>query len=112
MPEPNSMLYYDGQDYPTLTKYLDFVLPMVYKGNYHQNAAWIQSITKWFVDNSNGAQVWTGLQSYRSDDDITYLPVSELAGDAQAALNGGARGVVMFRWGVTNFINFNNLKIH
>ena len=112
MPEPNSMLYYDGQDYPTLTKYLDFVLPMVYKGNYHQNAAWIQSITKWFVDNSNGAQVWTGLQSYRSDEDITYLPVSELAGDAQAALNGGARGVVMFRWGVTNFINFNNLKVH
>ena len=111
MPEPNSMLYYDGQDYPTLTKYLDFVLPMVYKGNYNQNTQWIQSITKWFVDNSNGAQVWTGLQAYRSDDDITRLPVSELSGDAQASLNGGARGVVMFRWGVTNFINFNNLKV-
>ena len=112
MPEPDNMLYYDGQDYPTLTKYLDLVLPMVYKGNYHQNTAWIQSITKWFVDNSNGAQVWTGLQSYRSDDDVTRLSVSELSGDAQASLNGGARGVVMFRWGVTNFINFNNLKVH
>lgn len=110
MPEPGNMLYYDGQDYPTLTRYLDFVLPMVYKGNYHQSTAWIQSISKWFVDNSNGAQVWTGLQAYRSDDDITNLPVSELFGDAQAALNGGARGVVMFRWGVTNFINFNDLK--
>ncbi|MBE6505776.1 MAG: hypothetical protein E7Z73_08595 [Methanobrevibacter millerae] len=111
MPEPDSMIYYYGQDYSTLTKYLDFVLPMVYKGNYNQNTAWIQSISKWFVDNSNGAQVWTGLQAYRSDNDITRLPVSELSGDAQAALNGGARGVVMFRWGVTNFINFNNLKI-
>ena len=30
MPEPNNMLYYDGQDYSTLTKYLDFVLPMIY----------------------------------------------------------------------------------
>lgn len=112
MPEPNNMLYYDGQDYPTLTKYLDLVLPMVYKGNYHQNTEWIQSITKWFVDNSNGAQVWTGLQAYRSDDDVTRLSVSELAGDSQASLNGGARGVVMFRWGVTNFINFNNLKVY
>ena len=111
MPEPDNMLYYDGQDYPTLTKYLDCVLPMVYKGNYHQNTAWIQSITKWFVDNSNGAQVWTGLQAYRSDDDVTRLLVSELTGDAQASLNGGGRGVVMFRWGVTNFINFNDLNV-
>ena len=111
MPEPNNMLYYDGQDYPTLTRYLDLVLPMVYKGNYHQNTAWIQSITKWFVDNSNGAQVWTGLQAYRSDDDVTRLSISELSGDAQASLNAGARGVVMFRWGVTNFINFNSLKV-
>ena len=111
MPEPSNMLYYDGQDYSTLTKYLDFVLPMVYKGNYNQNTQWIQSITKWFVDNSNGAQVWTGLQAYRSDDDITRLSVSELTGDAQASLNGGARGVVMFRWGVTNFINFNSLNV-
>jgi hypothetical protein len=111
MPEPNNMLYYDGQDYPTLTRYLDLVLPMVYKGNYHQNTAWIQSITKWFVDNSNGAQVWTGLQAYSSDDDVTRLSMSELSGDAQASLNAGARGVVMFRWGVTNFINFNSLKV-
>ncbi len=111
MPEPSNMLYYDGQDYSTLTKYLDFVLPMVYKGNYEQNTQWIQSITKWFVDNSNGAQVWTGLQAYNSDEDVTRLSVSELSGDAQASLNGGASGVVMFRWGVTNFINFNNLKV-
>ena len=111
MPEPNNMLYYDGQDYSTLTKYLDFVLPMIYKGNYNQGTAWIKSTTKWFVDNSNGAQVWSGLQAYRSDDDITRLSVSELTGDAQASLDGGARGVVMFRWGVTNFINFNSLKM-
>ncbi|MBR6023991.1 MAG: hypothetical protein IK044_03360 [Methanobrevibacter sp.] len=112
MPEPDRMLYYDGQDYATLSRYLDAVLPMVYKGNYHQDTAWIQSMTKWFVDNSNGAEVWTGLQAYRSDDDVTRLSVSELSGDAQAALNAGARGVVMFRWGVTNFINFNSLKVH
>ena len=111
MPEPNSMLYYDGQDIPTLSKYLDVIIPMIYKGNYHQNTAWIQSTTKWFVDNSNGAQIWSGLQAYRSDDNIAKLPVSELSGDSQACLNAGARGVIMFRWGVTNFINFNDLKL-
>ena len=111
MPEPSMMNYYYGQDIPTISKYLDVIMPMVYKGNYGKNTAWIQSVTKQFVDMSNGAQIWTGLQSYRSDDDITKLGYNELFKDAQAALNGGARGVVMFRWGVTNFINFNDLKI-
>lgn len=111
MPEPNSMLYYDGQDIPTISKYLDVIVPMIYKGNYNQNTAWIQSITKWFVEHSNGAQIWSGLQTYGSDTDVSKLSVAELSGDAQACLNGGASGVIMFRWGVTNFINFNNLKL-
>ena len=111
MPEPSSMIYYYGQDIPTISKYLDAILPMVYKGNYEKNTAWIQSTTKWFVQNSNGAEIWTGLQAYVSDDDITKIPISELTGDAQAALNGGAKGVIMFRWGVSNFIDFNTLKM-
>lgn len=111
MPEPNSMLYYDGQDIPTISKYLDVIVPMIYKGNYNQNTEWIQSITKWFVSHSNGAQIWSGLQTYGSDTDISKLSVAELSADAQACLNGGASGVIMFRWGVTNFINFNNLKM-
>lgn len=110
MPEPSSMKYYYGQDIPTISKYLDAILPMVYKGNYEAGTSWIRSTTKWFVDNSNGAQIWTGLQAYASDDDVTKLSVSELTGDAQTSLNAGAKGVVMFRWGVTNFINFNSLK--
>ena len=109
MPEPGMMTYYYGQDIPTISKYLDVITPMVYKGNYGKNTAWIQQTTKWFVDNSNGAQIWTGLQAYVSDEDISKLSYSELFGDAQASLNGGARGVAMFRWGVTNFINFNDL---
>lgn len=109
MPEPDMMLYYYGQDIPTISKYMDFLVPMVYKGNYGKNTAWIQETTQWFVDNSNGAQIWTGLQTYRSDDDITVLGYNELFNDAQAGLNGGARGITMFRWGLTNYINFNSL---
>ena len=109
MPEPDMMLYYYGQDIPTISKYLDIIVPMVYKGNYEKNTAWIQETTKWFVDNSNGAQVWTGLQTYRSDNDITVLSYNELFNDAQAGLNGGARGITMFRWGLTKYINFNKL---
>lgn len=111
MPEPGMMIYYYGQDIPTISKYLDILVPMVYKGNYGKNTAWIQETTRWFVENSNGAQVWTGLQTYRSDNDITLLGYNELFNDAQAALNGGARGITMFRWGLVNHINFNALKM-
>ena len=109
MPETTSNAYYYGQDMATISKYMDVVIPMIYKGNYKADSAWITKTAKWFVDNSNGAQVWAGLQGYESDDDVTKLSSSEIKSDSQAALNGYASGVVIFRWGVTNLVNFNTL---
>ena len=109
MPEPSSMKYYYGQDISTLSKYLDAMIPMVYKGNYHAGSSWIKSITAQFVKKSNGAEVWTGLQAYRSDSNINKLSVSELLKDARAASDGGATGIILFRYGLTNYINFNKI---
>ena len=106
MPEPSSMEYYYGQDIKTMTKYLDVIVPMVYKGNYNQGTSWIQKTTAAFVKQSSGAQVWTGLQSYKSDSNPTKLSSSELLKDAAAASAGGAAGVILFRWGLTNYFNF------
>ena len=111
MPEKNDAYVY-GQDIPVISKYLDIIVPMAYKGNYNSGTSWISSITQWFVENSNGAAIWVGLQTYVSDNDITKLSASELSNDAQAAYNGGASGVMMFRWGVCNFIDFNKLNTH
>lgn len=111
MPEKNDIYYY-GQDISTLSKYLDVIVPMVYKGNYKSGTSWISSITQWFVETSNGAAIWVGLQTYASDSNVTKLPVSELFNDAQTAYNAGASGVMMFRWGVTNFIDFNKLDTY
>ena len=110
MPEPSYSIYYYGQDYSKLTKYLDLVIPMVYKGNYKSGTSWISSTTKWFVDNSKGAQVWVALQAYKSDDDVTKLPMSELNNDIKTTLNAGASGVLLFRYGLSNFPNFKNFK--
>ncbi|MBR3139558.1 MAG: hypothetical protein IKF11_01645 [Methanobrevibacter sp.] len=106
MPEPSMMEYYYGQDIKAMSKYLDVILPMVYKGNYNQNRAWIKSVTKTFVEQSKGAQIWTGLQSYRSDSDTTVLSQSELLKDATVAKAGGAKGVIMFRFGLCRNFNF------
>ena len=109
MPEPSSMKYYYAQDIPTISKYLDALVPMVYKGNYHRNAEWIKSTTQIFEKQSKKAQIWTGLQAYRSDSHVTKLPAKELKNDASAAIAGGADGVILFRFGLFNFINFNEV---
>ena len=106
MPEPDMMDYYYGQDIPTMTKYLDSIVIMAYKGNYEKDASWIGDVTRTFVSQSNGAQVWTGLQAYQSDSNVVRLAHSELLNDAKVAVSAGAKGVVLFRIGVTNLLNF------
>jgi hypothetical protein len=106
MPEPSAMTYYYGQDVSTMSKYADALIPMVYKGNYHQTRSWITSVTKAFVSQSNGAQIWTGLQSYHSDDNVKKLSHSTLIKDSKAAMKGGAKGVILFRIGISHYLNF------
>ena len=109
MPEPSSMKYYYGQDVPTLSKYTDALLPMVYKGNYHQTRGWITSVTKAYVTQSSGAQIWTGLQSYHADNNVLKLSQKSLVKDSKAAMKGGAKGVILFRIGIS--CNFNFKKV-
>lgn len=111
MPEPNDMKHYYGQDVPTISKYLDVIVPMIYKGNYHASSKWIKKTTKAFVKKTKGSLIWAGLQTYHSDSNIKKLSYTSLFKDAKAAKNGGAKGVVMFRWGLTKYINFKKLKI-
>ena len=106
MPEPSGMKYYYGQDIKTMGKYLDAILPMVYKGNYHAGTKWIKSVTKTFEKQSKKAKIWTGLQTYRSDASLKKIPAKELMGDVRAAVNGGANGVILFRYGLYSNINF------
>ena len=108
MPEPSSNKYYYGQDVPEMTKYLDMIVPMVYKGNYGKGSTWIHDVTSALVKQSNGAIVLTGLQGYYSDSKVKSLPVSQLINDADYAGMGGASGVVIFRYTLFNMIDFNN----
>lgn len=110
MPEPDMAMYYYGQDIPYLSKYLDIIIPMVYKGNYQQDRQWIKDTASYYVSHSNGAQVWVGLQGYVSDYDETILTVQELTADAQAALDANSDGVVVFRYTYAPLIDAKTLN--
>jgi len=100
MPEKASNAYYYGQDYTKLAEYLDVLVPMAYRGNYNTGTSWIRNVTAYIKSKSLNAQVWTGIQTYRSDDDVTPLPADELRADINAVLSGGADGYALFRYGL------------
>ena len=106
MPEPSGMKYYYGQDIKTMGKYLDAIVPMVYKGNYNAGRTWIKWVTQTLNKQSSKAKIWTGLQTYGSDSNLGKLSAKELLGDSQAAALGGANGIILFRFGLFNFFDF------
>lgn len=105
MPE-NDAEYYYGQDFSELGKYLNFIIPMQYKGNYSAGTSWLASTTR---DFSSKATIWSGLQSYKSDDDTSLLSKEELKNDVRTCMSNGAKGVIIFRYGLSENIDFDGV---
>ncbi|MDO5836839.1 MAG: putative glycoside hydrolase, partial [Methanobacterium sp.] len=98
MPEGAANAYYYGQDYAKLSNYLDFLVPMIYEGNYNEDNDWITSATAYIVSHSTKPVV-AGLQTYQSDNNLVALSVKEINQDIQSALSGGSSGFALFRYG-------------
>lgn len=103
MPENEDDKKYYGQDISALGKIVDAIIPMQYKGNYSSGSSWLASTTKYF---SKYATVWSGLQTYKSDDDPTQLSAKELLTDSKTCINNGAKGAILFRYGLSPNVNF------
>ena len=106
MPEQNCKHDY-GQDIEALGKIVDAIVPMEYKGNYKAGTDWLKSTTKFF---SSKAKIWSGLQSYKSDDNPVALSSKEILNDAKTCLTNGAKGVMLFRYGLSPNVNFTSLQ--
>ncbi|MCC7563448.1 MAG: hypothetical protein KO275_02960 [Methanobacterium sp.] len=106
MPECSINGYYYGQDYAALSEYLDFLVPMIYKGNYNQDTAWIGTTTKWIVEHSSKPVV-AGLQVYESDSNVKKLSAAEINQDIQSATSNGSSGYALFRYGLVDKAFFN-----
>lgn len=112
MPEINMLEPVYGIEYSEISKYFDVVMPLAYRGKFNQDSDWVKYITEYFVNNSHGSEVWTGLQGYVSDyDKNNLLPIVELNNDTISALNGGAKGVIMSKINNCPNMDFNNLTV-
>jgi methionine-rich copper-binding protein CopC len=102
MPEDADNNYYYGQDYDLLSKYLDFLSPMIYVGNYNESASWIGTTVKYIESQANGKPVVAILQAYGSDSNTTPITTSQLDLDIKTAVNNGSDGYELFRYGLIN----------
>ena len=98
MPECAANAYYYGQDYAVLSNYLDFLVPMIYKGNYNEDTDWITTTTAYIVNHST-KPVIAGLQTYKSDNNLVAISADEINQDIKSAISGGSSGFVLFRYG-------------
>ena len=107
MPETTENKKYYGQDLSFISQYLDVIIPMIYKGNYKQKTQWIEKTTNYFVKNSKKSKIWVALQSYYSDNNVRKLPLNNIQSDSVAVKKGKGHGVILFRFGLSEYVNFN-----
>ena len=110
MGEVGNLEFYYGQDYRVISECVDVVVPLVYKGNYGKGSDWVVSTAGWFFNNSRGASVWVALQGYVSDFNLKHLPVSDVLGDMGRVLDCGCGGAFVFRYSLSNLVDFNSLS--
>ena len=115
MPEINSEHYY-GQNPAEMGKYIDILMPMVYRYGYNGKAdnglSWVQEITNWFEANSDQADVWVGIQTYSVDMETgnpVALNAEQLLSDCEDVTKTNGTGVVLFRHGLGEFPDVNKL---
>lgn len=99
MPEDAVNDYYYGQNYTSLSEYLDFLSPMIYVGNYNETTSWIGTTTE-YIQAESSKPVVAILQTYDSDSDPTALTLNQLDSDIQTALLNGSHGYELFRYGM------------
>ncbi|KZX09997.1 putative glycoside hydrolase [Methanobrevibacter curvatus] len=96
MPEIDRSISWYGQDTEALGKYMDVLIPMVYKTAFVNNNIRVKNTVKWYSSHSGNAKVWAGLETYGKNG--KSLSSKEMISNAKAAINGGATGLALFRY--------------
>ncbi len=83
-----------AQNYAQNSKVLDEISPMAYFNSYGQTPSWLKEVTEEAIKRvAPTCRIATGYQTF---DNVTATQVKQ---QIQFALDGGAAGVVNFRWG-------------
>ena len=109
MPEYDQLKDKYCTDYDIISENFDFVVPLTYFGNNNENDTFIIDTIECLADHSKGAKVWANVQTF---DNATQTPISlnEMNGKIQNISEANPDGIFLFRYGLSEDIDFNNLK--
>ena len=114
MPEPDSEYYY-GQNPAQMGQYMDILIPMIYfrTGGYRSGGqTWAVNVANHFATKGAPAKVWAGLTTYEDTDSASTVPMSasKIRSDCELFVGTKAEGVVLFRYGLGEIPDLNELK--
>ncbi|MCD8210999.1 MAG: hypothetical protein LUC37_05595 [Prevotella sp.] len=89
MPEIDDAQYTYGQKPTEMLKYVDYVIPMIYRGNYKGDLDWIKNRMGWYLCHVSQVRCIGDLQTYANDNDVvgTILKKDALEGDLKALMD-------------------------
>lgn len=90
-----------GQAYTTIAKYCDYIMPMLYLGDYLKGITDLNSFVKNWSSKLPG-KLWACLETYNSDKDITPKTHVVLLNEIEAVI-AYVQGVALFRYGLSKF---------
>lgn len=117
MPEPDSEYYY-GQDPSQMGRYIDILMPMIYRhspsyskgGPDSARVEWARKVAEHFVAKGAPATVWAGTTTYRGDDgEVTAMDAEGIRSDCEDFTGTGVEGVVLFRYGIGEIPDMNGV---
>ena len=101
-----------GQNYADLSAVVDFIMPMTYSLDYHQDAAWVTKVAEGALE--KGGKVLMGLQAYGTStteqltSDVAAVR-SLLENDASEAATENLLGIALFRTGEFSYVKMSQL---
>ena len=109
MPEYDLLKEKYCTDYGVISENFDFVVPLTYFENNNENDTFIINTIECLADHSKGAKVWANVQTF---DNTTQTPIGikEMNTKIQNISEVKPDGIFLFRYGLSEDIDFNNLK--
>ena len=96
-----------GQNYADLSALVDFIMPMSYSLDYHQDSAWVTKVAKGALE--KGKKVLMGLQAYG------ISTTEQLTADIQAVrgllADENLLGIALFRTGEFSYVKMSELGV-
>jgi len=90
-----------NQYYYLISPYCDYIVPMLYIGDYNEGITGLKSVVK-FYNFIYPGKIVAGLETYESDQNLTPKSVNTILAEIKA-VQPNTRGVILFRYGLSNF---------